>query len=282
MKKIQPTPEQWACLLPKEKFHFRVVDAINRGTLLPPLASLYNAHISRFWVECFVRNHVVEHGFDNFRRIDPNRGVFLVANHRTFYDMFTIMGRLYTLFGNHHRICFPIRSPFFYDTLAGMFVNLTLACGAMYPPIIRDPKRKAWNSFAMEILAEVLQDRRNLVGFHPEGKRSQEPDPYQLLPGQLGTGFVIHKSRANVVPVYLQGFPRSVLPWPVKNLTGRPKPVVHMVMGSPLDLAEELEGPADRRTYLKITKKTMDALAQLAEREKAIRAEWDTGDRVSV
>lgn len=270
---IRPTPEQWACLLPMEKFHFQVVDTVNRAPWFPDLSSHLNRHISRFWVECFVRNHVVDHGFENFRKIDPRRGVFLVANHRTFYDLFTIMGRLYTLFGNHHRIFFPIRSPFFYDSLAGMFVNLSLAFGAMYPPIMRDPKRKAWNSFAMDLLAELLQDRRNLVGFHPEGKRSQEPDPYSLLPGKLGCGMVIHKSRANVVPVFLQGFPRSVLSWPVKNLTGRPRPVVHMVMGPPLELAEELEAPADRRTYMRITKKTMDALAVLAERERAIRAE---------
>lgn len=270
---IQPTPEQWSCLLPMEKLHFKVVDTINRAPWFPDFSSPLNRHVSRFWVECFVRNHVVDHGFENFRKIDPNRGVFLVANHRTFYDQFTIMGRLYTLFGNHHRIFFPIRSPFFYDSPAGMVVNLSLAFGAMYPPIMRDPKRKAWNNFAMDLLAELLQDRRNLVGFHPEGKRSQEPDPYTLLPGKLGCGMVIHKSRCNVVPVFLQGFPRSVLGWPAQNLLGRARPVVHMVMGAPLDLAEELEGPADRRTYLRITRKTMDALAELAERERAIRAE---------
>ena len=274
MKKIQPTPEQWACLLPMERFHFKVVDAINRSNWLPAITSTLNCHISRFWVEQFVRNHMQDHGFENFRKIDPARGVFLVANHRTFYDQFSIMGRLFTLYGNHHRIFFPIRAPFFYDSLAGMFVNLSLAFGAMYPPIMREPKRKVWNSFAMDLLAELLQDKRNLVGFHPEGKRSQEPDPYTLLPGKLGTGMVIHKSRANVVPVYLQGFPRSVLPWPGANLVGKPKPVVHAVMGPPIDCSEELEMPADRRTYMRITKKVMDALAEAAERERAIRAEW--------
>lgn len=263
-----------------ERFHFKVVDVINRARWFPDLSSPLNRHISRFWVECFVRYTVCDHGFENFRKIDPNRGVLLVANHRSFYDQFTIMGRLYTLYGNHHRIFFPIRAPFFYDSLKGMLVNLGLAFGAMYPPIMRDPKRKAWNSFAMDLLAELLQDRRNLVGFHPEGKRSQDPDPYNLLPGKIGCGTIIHKARPNVVPVFLQGFPRNVLSWPVKSLVGRPRPVVHAVMGPPVDLAEELDAPADRRTYMKITRKVMDALAEAATREKAIRAEWETGERI--
>lgn len=273
--KIQPTPEQLACLDPLERFHYRLVDVINRASWFPDLASPFNSVISRLWVEAFIRHLVQDHGFDNFKRIDPNRSVLLVANHRSFYDQYSIMARLYTLFGNHHRIFFPIRSPFFYDSLLGLVVNLSLSFGAMYPPITRDPRRMAWNSFAMDLLVELLQDRRHLVGFHPEGKRSQDPDPYALLPGKLGCGMVIHKSRPNVLPVFLQGFPRSVLSWPLKNLR-RPRPVVHMVMGAPIDFSEEFAAPGDRRTYLRIAKKTMAAIAEVAEREKAIRAEWET------
>ncbi|MCE7873962.1 hypothetical protein DYH09_26820 [bacterium CPR1] len=218
--KIQPTSEQLACLEPLERFHFRLVDVINRSSWFPDLASPFNSVISRLWVEAFIRHLVQDHGFENFKLIDPSRSVLLVANHRSFYDQYSIMGRLYTLYGNHHRIFFPIRSPFFYDSLLGLVVNLSLSFGAMYPPITRDPRRMAWNNFAMEVLGELLLDRRNLVGFHPEGKRNQNPDPYALLPGKLGCGMVIHKSRPNVLPVFLQGFPRSVLSWPIEN--GRP------------------------------------------------------------
>ena len=100
-------------------------------------------------------------------------GVLLVANHRTFYDHFVITSRLFRLFGAHHNIFFPVRSTFFYENLLGLLINLTLAVGFMYPPIIRDKKRLIWNRFATDLMVELLISPDNMIGFHPEGTRPQ-------------------------------------------------------------------------------------------------------------
>ncbi|MEW6282277.1 MAG: 1-acyl-sn-glycerol-3-phosphate acyltransferase, partial [Candidatus Eremiobacterota bacterium] len=259
--KTQPTGEQWACLGPMERFHFRLADRINRTNWIKDALSVPNATVGRAWVELFVHKMCLDHGFDNFRLIDPDRAVLLVANHRSLFDQFSMAARLFTMYGNHHRIFFPIRAPFFYDSPAGLALNLALAFGSMYPPIARDPKRKVWNRFAMEVLAELLQDPRNMVGFHPEGRRNRSEDPYDLLPGQPGCGMLIHRARPNVVPVFLQGFPDNPWPWTLKTLglAASCPPAVHMVMGAPLDLAEELAQPADPRLYVRISRKVMEA-----------------------
>ena len=91
----------------------------------------------KWWVELGTSKIVIDHGFENFEKADPNKGVLLVANHRTFYDHFVITSRLFRLFGAHHNIFFPVRSTFFYENLLGLLINLTLAVGFMYPPIWR-------------------------------------------------------------------------------------------------------------------------------------------------
>jgi 1-acyl-sn-glycerol-3-phosphate acyltransferase len=225
-------------------------------------------------VECFISKTVAAHHFERFRQIDRNRAVLLAANHRSFNDQFAISARLFNMYGVHHNIFFPVRANFFYDSPVGLIVNLFLAYGVMYPPIIRDNKRRHWNLCATDILVELLREPGNMVGFHPEGRRNKSADPYALQPGKPGCGELVYRSQPNVLPVFLQGFPENPFDLLRAKMTrtGRIKPHVHMVMGEPMDFSEELQMPAGSKTYLQISRKIMHRIQGLAEEEKAIRA----------
>ena len=60
-----------------------------------------------------------------------------------------------------------------------------------------------------------------------------------------------------------------------KNLGSSPKPVVHMVMGEPLDFSEELKLEENRKTFLLISRKVMSVIGDLAKREQKIRAKFE-------
>ena len=272
---LQPTSEQWQVLQPVERFNFKVTHSFNSSPIIRPILTKLCVVFGGPCVEIATSNIVLDHGFENFEKIDPNRGALLVVNHRTFYDQLAIYARLLRLFDTHRNAYFPVRANFFYDNPLGLLVNLLFALGGMYPPIIREKKRRLWNRYATDLMAKLLTNPGNMVGFHPEGTRNRGPDPYALLPGKPGCGELIFRSNPNVVPVFLQGFIKLPFKMVQRNWSSSPKPVVHMVMGEPLDFSEELKLQENRKTFLQISKKVMKAIDELAKRERDIRAEFE-------
>lgn len=273
---VLPTPEQWALLNPVERFNFKLADFFNRGPGMKEMMAALSATVGKSWVEFSTNNLCPAHGFEKFAKIDPTRGVLLVANHRSFFDLFVVAGRLFTLYGNHHDIYFPVRSTFFYDHPFGQLLSIPLSCASMYPPVMRDKTRREFNRFITELMVELLQKPRTMMGFHPEGTRNRDPDPYSLLPGKVGCGELIHRARPNVVPVFLQGFPRYAWTSPLLNhdLLNPGTLWAHMVMGDPVDFKDELDMPAGIPTYQLIVDRVMREIRTLADQEKEIRQSW--------
>ncbi len=60
-----------------------------------------------------------------------------------------------------------------------------------------------------------------------------------------------------------------------KNWSNSAEPLVHMVMGEPLDFSEERKMEENRKTFLRISKKVMNAIGELAKREQDIRAKFE-------
>ncbi len=228
---------------------------------------------SRGYVKFFTGNIAEPHGFENFEKIDPTRGVLLVVNHRSFYDQFVVTAELMRRHGLRHHIYFPVRANYFYDNPTGGFVNLLLAASTMYPPIVRDRSRRQWNRVATDIMIDLLKQPGNMVGFHPEGTRNRNPDPYEFLPPKPGAGELVYNANPNVLPVFLQGFPDNFGKLCRHNFKHRnpKKPLVHMVMGAPLDFSEERKLEASKKTYLQISQKIMHSINALAEEERKIR-----------
>ncbi len=267
-------PHHLQILTKTERFIFRVMHRLNWSHGTRALLGRVGASFGKSWVEFVISDTVQDHGFENFKKIDPTRGLLLVANHRSFYDQFAIAARLFTLYGNHHNIYFPVRSNFFYDSMPGLFMNVTVATAMMYPPVLRDAKRKSWNRYATDIMAELLKRPQNMVGFHPEGTRSRGPDPYEFLSPKPGCGELIFRANPNVVPVFLQGFPRSLFKLRRGDARhGQRRPLVHMVMGPPIDFSGKLAGEGDRKLFLSLSQTVMTAIAALAEQEQEIRAQ---------
>ncbi|MFQ5649458.1 MAG: lysophospholipid acyltransferase family protein [bacterium] len=277
---IQPNREHLQVLTPVERFSFRVIDRLNRSPEVRKLLTGFNARVSWRWIELLTSNSVQAHGFENFEKAEPGRSILLAVNHRTLYDQFVIAARLFRLYGAHHNVYFPVRSNFFYDNPTGLLVNLTVAQGAMYPPIVRDKSRRQWNKTATEIMVGLLEDPQSMIGFHPEGTRNKGPDPYSLLPAKPGCGELIYRANPNVIPVFLQGLPKNFLKLYRHNNTGRHH-LVHMVMGEPLDFSTERRMEMGRKTFLLISRKVVAGIAALGQTEREIRQVGNSTHTVS-
>ena len=81
---------------------------------------------------------------------------------------------------------FPVRARFFYDNIAGWFVNLVMGWFSMYPPFFREQRDAAKREFDKYSLRRLIQlasvGHAHVIGFHPEGKRNLNNDPHSLLP----------------------------------------------------------------------------------------------------
>ena len=136
------------------------------------------------------------------------RNFIVVANHRSYFDLFVISMVLFR-HGLRRRMLFPVRANFFYTHPLGFFVNGIMSFWSMYPPLFRDRKRASLNRTALSELSWSLLNTRVGVGLHPEGTRNKGDDPYQLLRAQSGVRRVIHETRATVIPVFINGLSNS-------------------------------------------------------------------------
>jgi 1-acyl-sn-glycerol-3-phosphate acyltransferase len=212
------------------------------------------------------------HHLERLEFLAPHRSFILVCNHRSFFDLYVLTAALLR-WKLRHRIVFPVRSNFFYDTATGFFVNGVMSFFAMYPPLFRDKRLAQLNALGLEELAELLLQGETLVGIHPEGRRNPGEDPYELLPAKSGVGRLIHAARGvPVVPVFTNGLlpdnlPRQVL----SNFDGSGIPI-HSVFGSPIDFSDLLAEPPSPRLFTRLSERCLDEVRKLGQEERALRA----------
>jgi 1-acyl-sn-glycerol-3-phosphate acyltransferase len=254
----------WELLGPFERFAYRTMAWLNRA--------LPGAIWQRFVVEpllyLFLGRRMVIRGLERVQRLPRDASILLVANHRTFFDLFVLSWVLLRRSGLRWRLSFPVRSNFFYDNPVGLLVAAGMSGGSMFPPFFRAAEKRAANVSSLGVLIQQLREPGHLVGFHPEGTRKQEGDPYDLLPAQPGVGELALKSRALVVPAFVTGLSNSVWRELWDNLRGR-SPVV-AVYGDPVDLSEF---PQETRLSInkKCADKLRDAIASLGAEEREVR-----------
>lgn len=266
----RPTDEELGLLSVTERVCFEIADVVNRRPLAKRAAHAFHATLGQTWVHYSTR-HLVHHlGLDKLRGLDPDRGVFLVSNHRSFFDFYVISSVMLRACPWMKGIYFPVRSNFFYEGPLGVFVNMVMAAWAMYPPVMRQSSKRAFNQFTLDAVDSLLREPGNVIGYHPEGKRGTGPNPYDLLPASVGTGSIIHRARPVVVPVFTLGlinnFPKQIL----SNFTGDGEHVT-MVFGEPLDLERFYAMPAEAETYKAIADHVRSAIIALSVDERALR-----------
>ena len=205
------------------------------------------------------------------------RPLLLVANHRSFFDMYVVSAELFRRTKWRKELFFPVRGRFFYESLLGMFVNLVMGWWSMYPPFFAGGdkplvEKREFDKFSMRRLVDLCQHGAgHIIGFHPEGTRNKSADPYSFLRPQPGIGRVIKAAEPQVVPVFIAGLgnnlPRQIL----GNWTGGPPIRIHF--GPALDLSE-FKAKHDRlRTYKEIADFIMTKIAELGEQDKEVMSD---------
>ena len=235
------------------------------------------------WIHISSYNLVRVYGLENVDAVDHDRPILLVANHRSFFDFYTVSSVLFYRTRFAKRLFFPVRGRFFYQSLAGMFVNLVMGWWSMYPPFFSGgdkpiPEKREFDKYSFRRLTQLCREGAgNVIGFHPEGTRNKSDDPYSYLRPQPGVGKLIKAANPQVVPIFITGLgnnlPRQVL----GNWFGGEKVRIHF--GKQLDLSEFIAKKDHVRTYKEIGEFVMSKISELGETDRTLsRNELTTED----
>ena len=251
-----------------ERFAFRTMRFFNQGAIAP-LSYLWQRYVVIPFVGAAVTRRLEIRGLERVKALPEGARILLVANHRTFFDLFVLGWIVWVRAGLKHRLNFPVRANFFYEHPLGLAVCLTMSGGTMFPPFFRQVEKKLFNKHSLAVLVDKLKTPGQLIGFHTEGTRNKTDDPYTLLPAQPGAGELALKSRCTVLPAFITGLTNSV--WGELKANARRERTVVAVFGEPVELP-----PDEGDTRLSHHKKFADLLNQrilaLAEEEKSVRA----------
>lgn len=267
---LTPTREQLECLQGFEKAAFWFSDLFHRNETASKLSQFYQSTFGASWVDFSTRKLRYVQGTEHIRNLHPDRGIILVSNHRSFFDLYVTSSVMYTETRWIERMCFPVRSNFFYESPAGIAVNMVMSAMAMYPPILRDANRKAFNQYSVDVMVELAKRRGTLLGFHPEGTRGQGPNPYELLPAHPGVGQIVRLAKPIVIPAFILGlgndFPKQIK----SNFDGTGEPVT-LTFGAPVEFGSLLNEDPKLRTFKKIADLLRVKLTELGEQDRQFR-----------
>ena len=265
-------------LRPVEKLAVRIGHFINERPFPNAVKMAWHKSVGRLWVGVSISNLLHVEGVEHLRDLGQDRGVLMCSNHRSFFDQYVISYALVTNCPWLTDLLFPVRATFFYESLAGIAVNLIFGAGSMYPPVYRERERADLTKVGWEMLTQVLSRPGAVVGVHPEGTRGKGPDPYEFLPAQPGVGQLAMMAKVPVLPVFIHGLGNDLPGQIASNFKdgGRDasKKIV-IVFGPPVDLAELNAGKPRPAQYKRVADKIMDAIKPLAAREREIRAELE-------
>lgn len=265
---LRATSEQLAPLSRMERFAFRFADIFNRRFGL--LARFWNRTFMVVVLQITAARRIRAYGVERIAGLNGSDRVVMVANHRSFFDYFTVMHVIFQSTQLSSRILFPVRSAFFYDNPAGVAVNFLMSGMAMFPPVLRDPAKRTFNQYAVARIVSELQLPGRLVGFHPEGTRQRGGDPYQFLPVRPGVGEVIQRAGpgVKVLPIFVLGIDNDLLRETYRNWFRRDEYPVDVVFGHPVDAADLRWATDDPEAHLAIANRCADMVAALGEYQR--------------
>jgi len=268
-KPLLPTKEELSVLNVTERIGFWVVHRMNLG-LWKRLWTFCQRHIGSLWIYLATYNLMNVFGIENVEKTDPDRPLLLVANHRSFFDMYTVSSVLFRRTKRPITLYFPVRAKFFYTSVVGWFVNLVMGWWAMYPPFFREEKdaaKREFDKFSLRRLIQICSaGRGHVIGFHPEGGRNLNDDPYSFLPAQPGIGKVVYESHPQVVPVFVAGLGNDLPKQILGNWRGGEK--IRIWFGEPVDLSEFYAKGDRLRTHKEIADFLMKKIGELGEKDR--------------
>jgi 1-acyl-sn-glycerol-3-phosphate acyltransferase len=267
-----PTPEELAVLTRIERFAFLQTHEMNQGRW-KRLWTWCQRHIGSLWIYLATYNLMNVYGLEHFEATVSERPLLLVANHRSFFDMYAVSSVLFRRTRRPMQLFFPVRGRFFYDSLLGVMVNFLVGWWSMYPPIFVENEKRVFDKYSLRRLTQLCRSGAgNVIGFHPEGMRNLNSDPYSYLRAQPGVGKLIKETAPQVVPVFIAGLGNKILRQINANWNGGEPIRIHF--GPPLDLTEFLAKKDHVRTYKEISEFVMSKIAELGEQDcKAVTSD---------
>ena len=264
-----PTSSEIEVLSGTERTGFRLTHRMNLGRS-KRLMTWCQRHIGSLWIYLATYNLMNVYGLENVEATDASRPLILVANHRSFFDMYTVSSVLFRRTKRPMVLYFPVRGKFFYDNPIGWFVNFVMGWFSMYPPFFResrDARKREFDKYSMRRLVQICSEGYgHVIGFHPEGKRNFDGGPYDMLPAQPGIGKVIYAAKPQVIPVFIAGLGNDLPKQIFGNWTGGPK--IRIWFGKPIDLGSFYEKGDRIRTHKEIADHLMTKIAELGESDK--------------
>lgn len=273
---LEPTSEELGVLSRFERFAFRVTHRMNLGGW-KRFWTWCQSFFGAGWIQLSTYNLMRVYGLEHIEAVDHDRPILLVANHRSFFDMYTVSTVLFRRTPWRKQLFFPVRGRFFYQSLAGMFVNLVMGWWSMYPPFFITgedplPAKRPFDKYSMRRLAQICREGAgNVIGFHPEGTRNKGADPYSYLRPQPGVGKLIKDANPQVVPVFIAGLGNKLAKQVLGNWFGGEKIRIHF--GRQLDLSEFIAKKDRLRTYKEIADFVMSKIAELGEEDRELYAD---------
>lgn len=264
-----PTPEEIAVLGPIERTGFKLARTMNRGRW-KRFWTFWQRHIGSLWIHLATRNLMNVRGIENIMKTEIDRPLILVANHRSFFDMYTVSSVLFRRLKRPIKLFFPVRAKFFYDNLFGWFVNLAMGWWAMYPPFFREQnemEKRVFDRFSVRELVHLSKfGHGHIIGFHPEGKRNFSEDEHSFLPAQPGIGKIIFEAQPQVVPVFIAGLRNDLIRQVLGNWFGGEP--VRIWFGESVDLERFFSMRDSIRTHKQIADFLMSEIAELADQDR--------------
>jgi 1-acyl-sn-glycerol-3-phosphate acyltransferase len=235
------------------------------------LMTFFQRHVGSLWIYLATYNLMNVYGIENVENAAVEKPLVLVANDRSFFDLYTVSSVIFRQTRRPVKLFFPVRGKFFYDNPIGWFVNLVMGWFSMYPPFFReagDAQKRKFDKYSMRRLEQLCSEGHgHMIGFHPEGKRNLDGGPHELLRAQPGIGKVIYGAHPQVIPVFITGLSNDLPKQILGNWTGGPK--VRIWFGEALDLGEFYKKDDRLRTHKEIADHLMVAIGELAARDKA-------------
>jgi 1-acyl-sn-glycerol-3-phosphate acyltransferase len=266
---LVPTNDELSVLNPFERIGFKITHRMNLGRW-KRFWGFCQRHIGSLWIKICTYNLMTVFGLENVENSTPEKPLLLVANHRSFFDMYVVSSVIFRQTTRPIKIYFPVRAKFFYDSPLGWFVNLVMGWWAMYPPFFREDreqKKREFDKYSLRRLVQISSEGyAHMIGFHPEGKRNLNDNPYELLPAQPGVGAVVMKAQPNVIPVFIAGLGNNLPKQILGNWTGGEK--VRIWFGEEIDLSQFKEKGDRLRTHKEIADFLMSKIAELGEKDR--------------
>lgn len=255
-------------LEPFERVTFQAMDLLHRRAL--PLTETWLRTVGAGWMTVGSKNMMIPVGLDRLAGLKFEDGILLVSNHRSFFDLYMLTLLLHRYTPLRQPVLCPVRADFFYQRIPGVIVNLLIGGGRMFPPFFREPTKQDFNKWALDRVVSELRKGRVLVGFHPEGTRNRNPDPYVPLPAQPGVGKLVMETWPIIVPAFINGLSNDIVADVAGNFR-RTKQVI-AVFGEPIDLTPFRSMSNRLASHKRIADALLKRIYELGEEERAERA----------